>query len=197
MSKEGHAMGPSIGFLPGGNLWPLPKAMSKEDIENVLREYSHAARLCAQAGFDAIELHAGHGYLLSQFLCPMLNRRTDEYGGSTERRSRFPVEALQRVMESSLLPTIVKMNAEDGFSGGLVLKEAVHLARIFADAGAAGIVPSYGFTSLNGFAMLRGVVPYEKDGCQHELDRCTFDKAFWIGPRAQDRVHVDFFARAS
>jgi 2,4-dienoyl-CoA reductase-like NADH-dependent reductase (Old Yellow Enzyme family) len=96
-----------------------------------------------------VELHAGHGYLLSQFLSPWTNRRRDRYGGSLENRLRFPAEVVRRVRAAAGpdFPVLVKLNQRDGFPGGLELEEAVEVARGFQLAGASALVPSCGFTA--------------------------------------------------
>lgn len=157
-------MGPSLFWLPSKFAWP--RGMNLADLKAVKSEFVAAAKLCVDIGFDCIELHCGHGYLLSQFLTPLINRRIDAYGGSLEKRARFPCEILQEIREAlgQDVPVLVKMNADDGFPipGGLKLEESLQIAKLFAAAGADAIIPSYGYTSLNGFGMLRGNVPLEK-----------------------------------
>jgi 2,4-dienoyl-CoA reductase-like NADH-dependent reductase (Old Yellow Enzyme family) len=139
--------------------------MNATDLKTVKDQFCNAARLCLRAGFDCLELHCGHGYLLSQFLTPMINRRDDSYGGSTAKRAQFPCEILQGIRHDVGIdvPIVVKMNADDGLPfGGLRMEEALVIAKVFADAGADAIIPSYGYTSLNGFGMLRGNVPYDQ-----------------------------------
>lgn len=166
MSQSGTPMGPSHFWLP--TCFKLPRKLSLDAITELKRKYAAAARLCAAAGFDAIELHCGHGYLLSQFLTPLLNRRSDKYGGSVEARALFPTEVLLTIKEAAPgLPVLIKMNLEDGisqagFPKGLGLEDALVTARIFARAGADAIIPSFGYTALNGFGMLRGSVPVKE-----------------------------------
>ncbi len=120
-----------------------------------------AARQAREAGFDAVEIHAGHGYLLSQFLSPFTNRRRDGWGGALESRLRFPADVVRRVRDA-LGPdfaVLVKTNLSDGFKGGLELDDAVEVARAFEQAGASAIVPSGGFVSKTPLYMLRGDVP--------------------------------------
>lgn len=135
--------------------------MSEEDIEKKTDDFVRAARLARQAGFDAVEIHAGHGYLLSQFLSPWTNRRGDRYGGSLENRMRFPTEVVRRVRAEvgGTYPILVKMNQCDGMRGGLELDESIEVARSFEAAGAGALVPSCGFTAKTPFHMLRGGVP--------------------------------------
>ena len=158
-SPHSTPQGPSLFFLP--SKVSIPQVMTKKRIHEVREEYRVAAELCKRAGFECIELHCGHGYLLSQFLTPVINRRSDEFGGNAERRAEFPKLCLEACMESTL-PVVVKMNSEDGFPLGLNVEDAIVAAKVFLRTGAHAIVPSYGYTSLNGFGMLRGNVPYEK-----------------------------------
>jgi len=110
------------------------------------RPLGASRKLCLYRG---AELHAGHGYLLSQFLSPWTNRRRDRYGGSLENRLRFPAEVVRRVRAAvgPDFPVLVKLNQRDGFPGGLELDEAVEVARGFQRAGASALVPSCGFTA--------------------------------------------------
>lgn len=135
--------------------------MSAAQIEEKIADFARAARLAREAGFDALELHAGHGYLLSQFLSPWTNRRRDEYGGSLSNRLRFPLAVLRAVRQAAGAGTalLVKMNQEDGFSGGLTLDEALEAARAFEANGADALVPSCGFTARTPLYMMRGHVP--------------------------------------
>ena len=139
----------------------LCEAMSAGDIEAKIAAFARAASLAREAGFDAVEIHAGHGYLLSQFLSRWTNRRSDEFGGSLENRLRFPAAVLRRVRRAvgSSVPVLVKFNQRDGMRGGLELGEAVEAARRFEEEGAAALIPSGGFTAQTPFYMLRGRVP--------------------------------------
>jgi 2,4-dienoyl-CoA reductase-like NADH-dependent reductase (Old Yellow Enzyme family) len=166
MSSKGKPMGPSFFWLPSKPSWP--HVMTSADLNSVRQEFIEAAKLCVACGFDCIELHCGHGYLLSQFLCPLINRRWDEYGGSTKGRANFPISIIRCVREAigESMPIVVKMNTDDGFPFGLPfglhLDESLQIAKLFAAAGVDAIIPSFGFTSLNGFGMLRGNVPLDK-----------------------------------
>jgi 2,4-dienoyl-CoA reductase-like NADH-dependent reductase (Old Yellow Enzyme family) len=134
--------------------------MDLHDLEMMGQQFVDAAKIVVQAGGDAVELHMGHGYVLSQFLCPHTNRRADQYGGSLMNRLRFPVQVLRLVRKAIDLPIIVKFNLCDGFKGGLEVEDAVQCAMAFEAAGADALVPSVGFVSRNGFFMLRGDVPH-------------------------------------
>ncbi|MCJ7623779.1 MAG: NADH:flavin oxidoreductase [Anaerolineaceae bacterium] len=135
--------------------------MTIEQIYEKEEDFAQAALMAVQAGFNALEIHAGHGYLLSQFLSPWTNRRRDIYGGSLENRLRFPTAVIQRVREvvGPDFPVLVKMNQRDGMRGGLELDEAVEVARAFESAGASALVPSCGFTAKTPLYMMRGNVP--------------------------------------
>jgi 2,4-dienoyl-CoA reductase-like NADH-dependent reductase (Old Yellow Enzyme family) len=141
--------------------YSISRAMTEEDIKRVREDFGKAAGIAVRAGFDAIEIHAGHGYLLSQFLSPWTNHRKDRYGGTLENRLRFPTEVIKHVRETvgPGYPILVKMNCEDGFKGGLTIDEAVQAAKRFEAEGASALVPSCGFTARTSFYMMRGQVP--------------------------------------
>jgi 2,4-dienoyl-CoA reductase-like NADH-dependent reductase (Old Yellow Enzyme family) len=159
------------GYQPYGasrkfNLFRLsfPQVMTGDDINAVTDNFVSAARMAQRTGFDAVEIHSGHGYLLSQFLSPYTNRRKDIYGGSPENRIRFPAEVIRRVREAMGpdYPVLVKMNSTDGIKGGLEVEDAVAIARRFEAEGASALVPSCGFTSRTPLMMLRGNVPVKE-----------------------------------
>jgi 2,4-dienoyl-CoA reductase-like NADH-dependent reductase (Old Yellow Enzyme family) len=141
--------------------YSICREMNEIDIKRIEEDFKKAVRMAIRAGFDAVEIHAGHGYLLSQFLSPWTNHRKDEYGGSLENRLRFPVSVIKLVREEAGpgFPVIIKMNCEDGFKGGLSIDEAVVAAKKFEEAGASMLVPSCGFTARTAFYMMRGAVP--------------------------------------
>jgi 2,4-dienoyl-CoA reductase-like NADH-dependent reductase (Old Yellow Enzyme family) len=156
------------GYKPLGasrkfNLFRLsfPQVMTEHDINAVIEQFADAALMAKQAGFDAVELHSGHGYLLSQFLSPYTNKRQDLYGGSLENRLRFPATVIRRVREvmEPGFPILVKMNVTDGIKGGLEIEDAVEIARRYEAEGASALVPSCGFTAKTPLMMLRGNVP--------------------------------------
>jgi len=137
------------------------RQMTEGEIDDMTSAFGKAARMAKGAGFDAVEIHAGHGYLLSQFLSPWTNHRKDRYGGSLENRLRFPAAVIARVRQDvgPGFPILVKMNQRDGMKGGLELDEAVEVARRFESAGASALIPSCGFTSKTPLYMMRGNVP--------------------------------------
>lgn len=140
------------------------REMTESDIEEKIHDFAQAARLAKLAGFDAVEIHAGHGYLLSQFLSPWTNKRKDKFGGSLENRLRFPVAVIEAVRKAVGIdfPILVKMNQEDGMKSGLHLNEAVEVAKAFEKTGASALIPSAGFTSKVPFLMLRGNLPVKE-----------------------------------
>jgi 2,4-dienoyl-CoA reductase-like NADH-dependent reductase (Old Yellow Enzyme family) len=122
------------------------RAMNKEDIANLVSAFTQAALRAKQAGFDAIQIHAAHGYLFSQFLSPALNQRSDEYGGSLENRARFLIEAVRSIRKAigPAYPLLVKLNSEDFMEGGLTRDEAVQVAAMLEAASIDGIELSGG-----------------------------------------------------
>jgi 2,4-dienoyl-CoA reductase-like NADH-dependent reductase (Old Yellow Enzyme family) len=118
----------------------LPEAMSPARLEETTAAYVAAARRAQQAGFDVVELHGAHGYLISQFLSPMENTRTDAYGGSLENRARFGLEILRRIRaEVPGLPVIFRIGVEDFFDGGITHEEGIEVGRWAARDGAAAV----------------------------------------------------------
>jgi 2,4-dienoyl-CoA reductase-like NADH-dependent reductase (Old Yellow Enzyme family) len=140
------------------------REMSADDVKEKVQDFVNAAVLSRESGFDAVEIHSGHGYLLSQFLSPWTNKRKDEYGGSLENRLRFPVIVIEEVRKAlgSDFPILVKMNQRDGMPEGISLADATVIARAYEDAGASALVPSAGFTSRVPFLMLRGNLPVKE-----------------------------------
>lgn len=142
-------MAPSaVAYKPG---MQLPREMTRADMERVREEFVRAAELGLEAGFDMLELHCAHGYLLSSFITPLQNRRTDEYGGPLENRLRYPLEvfASMRDVWPAGLPMSVRISATDWVEGGIGGNEAVEVARAFHAAGADIIHVSTGQTSAD------------------------------------------------
>ncbi|HEU4698587.1 MAG TPA: bifunctional salicylyl-CoA 5-hydroxylase/oxidoreductase [Gemmatimonadales bacterium] len=126
-----------------------PRAMTRADMERVCGEFVRATRLGLEAGFDMLELHCAHGYLLSSFITPLSNHRTDEYGGSLENRLRWPLEVFRamRACWPAAKPMSVRISATDWVAGGVDGPEAVRIAQAFHAAGADIIHVSAGQTS--------------------------------------------------
>ncbi len=123
-------------YLDGVSQWS--RAMTRADMDRVRDDFVRATRFAAEAGFDWLELHCAHGYLLSSFISPLVNRRTDTYGGSLENRTRFPLEvfAAMRAAWPEALPMSVRISAHDWVEGGTTPDDAVAIARSFKAAGA-------------------------------------------------------------
>ncbi|MDH3902060.1 MAG: NADH:flavin oxidoreductase [Xanthomonadales bacterium] len=138
--------------------------MTEADIGEKVQDFVNAAVLAKESGFDAVEIHSGHGYLLSQFLSPWTNKRKDGFGGNLENRMRFPVMVIEAVRRSlgRDYPILVKMNQTDGMPGGITLTDAVVIAKAYEKAGASALIPSAGFTSKVPFLMLRGNLPVKE-----------------------------------
>lgn len=158
-------LGPSFvlnayGFMNG---IPFGGAMNAKELDEVVADYASAAAFMKRAGFDAAEIHMGHGYLLSQFISPATNRRTDDYGGSLRNRMRLPLRILESVRKAvgDDFPLLAKINLSDGFKGGLGLDEAVEVARMLEQGGINCIVMSGGFTSRSPMYLFRGGNPLQ------------------------------------
>ncbi len=121
-------------FLPD---WPVPKEMDRADMDVVRDAFVNATKRAAEAGFDMIELHLAHGYLLNQFLSPVTNHRADEYGGSLENRMRYPLEVVTAVRGAwpDDRPLAVRISAVDWVEGGQTAEESVAIARALQAAG--------------------------------------------------------------
>jgi anthraniloyl-CoA monooxygenase len=148
--------------LPAGN-WPLlsasavpygeqnqvPKAMTRADMDALRDAFVESTKRAAAAGFDWLELHCAHGYLLSAFICPLTNQRSDEYGGSLENRCRFPLEVFEamRAAWPAERPMSVRISAHDWAPGGNTPDDAVTIARLFKAAGCDVIDVSSGQTT--------------------------------------------------
>ena len=149
----GETLGEALGEAPGEKNWPLisaspqqyldgvsawSRAMSRDDMQRVRDDFVAATRRAAEAGFDWLELHCAHGYLLSSFISPLTNQRTDEWGGSLENRLRYPLEVFAAVRAAwpERLPMSVRISAHDWVEGGITPDDAVEIARAFKAAGA-------------------------------------------------------------
>jgi len=162
LTKVG-AIGPSAAVGRSGE---AGRAMTEEEVEAAIEAFVDAARRARDAGYDGVQLHAAHGYLLSQFLSPHFNRRTDQYGGSTENRARIVLSILERIRESlgDAFPVLIKMNSEDFLEGGLRVEEMLQIAAMLAEAGIAGIEMSGGTIDPAGYQIpVRKKTPTTED----------------------------------
>lgn len=154
-----------IGASTGFNLYSptIVRGMSRKEIAEVAKDFGRAVKTAREAGFDAVEIHAGHGYLISQFLSPYTNRRRDEYGGSLDNRMRFMRECMNEVMTAagSDMAVIVKTNMYDGFKGGIEIPEALTIAKELEKCGAHALVLSAGFVSRAPMVVMRGAMPLQ------------------------------------
>lgn len=145
----------------------LHRQMIGEEIEDIIAHFAKAAVRGVEAGFDAIQLHGAHGYLMSQFLSPRFNRRTDQWGGSAENRRRFHLEVIRKVRQTigADFPLMVKFGVEDDKARGLTLSESVETAQQMVGNGIDAIEIS------TGSGVLTTVIPVMRKG---ELERAYF-----------------------
>ena len=159
-SKRNPSLAPSTRFSAPAK--GLVRGATRAQLDEVVADFERAAEVAIEAGFDALEVHVGHNYLLSSFLSPNLNRRRDELGGSIENRSRFPrrvVEAVRDVADGRVA-VLAKLNMADGVERGLWLEESLEFAKLFeADGTLDAIELTGGSSLLNGMYYFRGDVP--------------------------------------
>ncbi|UYL07318.1 NADH:flavin oxidoreductase/NADH oxidase [Bdellovibrio sp. SKB1291214] len=125
-----ETVGPSP--LPFAEGWPTPRELTIPEIKQLVTDYVHSTRLAEKAGFQVIELHMAHGYLMHEFLSPISNQRTDQYGGSLENRMRFPLEVAAEVRKAwpAELPLFVRISATDWLdNGGWDLEQSISFAK--------------------------------------------------------------------
>ena len=139
----------------------FPRSMDKDDIRSIVQSFGKAVHLSRESGFDAIEVHAGHGYLISQFLSPYTNRRKDSFGGSLENRTRFMMMIMEEVKKAAGndMAILAKTNTRDGFKGGIELDECIEVAKMLEQSGSDALVLSGGFVSKTPMYILRGAMP--------------------------------------
>lgn len=151
------------GASSGFNLYSptFVHGMNHKEIDEVVVAYGKAVELATEAGFDAVEIHAGHGYLISQFLSPYTNHRKDEYGGSLDNRMRFMRRCMEAVVKAGKgkVAIFVKMNTRDGFKGGMEVEDSITVAKELQKCGADALVLSGGFVSRAPMYVMRGQFP--------------------------------------
>ena len=190
---------PAKGLVPGATL---------ADLDRVRSDFARAARNAIEAGFDAVEVHLGHGYLLSSFLSPRLNKRRDDYGGDLTARARFPREVLRAVRDAvgDAIAVTTKLNMSDGVDGGLWVDESVEIARMLQADGTVDAIELTGGSSLeNAMYFFRGDVPlaemlqtqprYVRPGMRLIAPRLfpsyPFEEAFFLPFARQFRAALD------
>ena len=156
---RGRPMSPSVRLnLYGPN---LARPMGRKEIEAIAGAFGRAVHFSREAGFDAVEVHAGHGYLISQFLSPFTNRRKDEFGGTLENRARFMMMVMGEVKKAAGndIAVLVKTNTRDGFRGGMETEECIEVAKMLERSGADALILSGGFVSKAPMYVMRGRMP--------------------------------------
>ena len=179
-----------VGATGGFNIYSptFVRQLRPKEIEALADDFGRAVNLARTAGFDCVEIHAGHGYLISQFLSPYTNHRHDEYGGSLDNRMRFMRMVIRKVMEAARddIAVLVKMNMHDGFRRGMQREECLEVARELERLGVHGIVLSAGFVSKAPMEVMRGAMPLKT--LAHYMDLKHF---WWLGHGARRRPAVD------
>ena len=163
-SNRAPSLAPSRRLSPTGE---VTRAASERDIVRITDDYRRGAALAVEAGFDCLEIHLGHNYLLSAFLSPRLNRRADQWGGSLANRARFPlgvVDAVRGAVGDKVAVT-AKLNMADGVAGGFWLDESIEFARMLQSSGALDALELTGGSSLsNPMYLFRGEAPRPEFG---------------------------------
>jgi 2,4-dienoyl-CoA reductase-like NADH-dependent reductase (Old Yellow Enzyme family) len=151
--------------MPSPLSMQMVRSASEADLTRVVRQYVEGVRIAVRAGFDSLELHLGHNYLLSSFLSPNLNRRADRYGGSLENRARFPRTVVNAVREAvgDQVAVTAKLSMSDGVRGGFQVDESIEFARMLeADGALDALQLSAGSSLTNPMYLFRGDVPLKE-----------------------------------
>lgn len=166
-----------VGASGGFNLYSptFVRKLRKDEIYALVQDFGKAVNLAREAGFDCVEIHAGHGYLISQFLSPYTNRRHDEFGGSLENRMRFMQLVIAEVMKQAKddMGVVVKVNMHDGFRSGMQQEECIKVAQELERLGVHALVLTAGFVSKAPMEVMRGAMPLKT--LRHYMDM----KKFW------------------
>lgn len=178
-----------VGACTGFNLYSptLVRGLRKEELPVLAKQFGNAVNLAREAGFDSVEIHCGHGYLIDQFLNTYFNHRKDEYGGSLENRMRFMTMCIEEVMKAAKddMAVIVKMNMRDGLKHpGTTIDESIQIAKRLQDLGVHAIVLSGGLVSATPMYVMRGEMPIKT--MTHYMDK------WWLkyGVRACGKMMV-------
>jgi 2,4-dienoyl-CoA reductase-like NADH-dependent reductase (Old Yellow Enzyme family) len=160
----GTPLAPSAVFDPVSKV--MPREMTGGEVHGLIQDFVRAAGRAKEAGFDGVQLHGAHGYMLSAFLSPHTNRRQDEWGGSTEKRARVAVEILHGIKRlcGPRYPVIIKLNSSDFLADGLEVEESVALSRILEKEGLDGIEVSGGTSEAGKGSMWPGLRTEDEEG---------------------------------
>ncbi len=186
LERSRRPLGPSRGMNRLGATvgMPIAGAMGLAEIEALVASFGAAGRLLRDAGFDAAEIHFGHGYALHQFISPKTNRRSDRYGGSLANRMRLPLRALDAFRDGagSGIAVVGKISMADGVRGGVDWEEGVRVAEHLDAAGIDGLVTSAGTSSGNPMLMFRGA-SIAHGMLEHEPNPVTRLALRWLGAK--------------
>ena len=178
-----------VGACSGFNIYSptIVRGLKVSELDALVENFGHAVDLAREAGFDCVEIHAGHGYLISQFLSPYTNHRHDEYGGSLQNRMRLMQRVIRCVLEhaGNDMGVVVKMNMHDGFRGGMQRAECLEVARELERLGVHAIVLSAGFVSKAPMEVMRGSMPIRTFA--HYMD---FKHFWWLKAMLHLAGHV-------
>lgn len=163
-----------VGASTGFNLYSstLVRGLRREELKPLARKFGDAVRLARDAGFDEVEIHCGHGYLIDQFLNPYFNHRNDEFGGSLENRMRFMTMCVEEVMKAAKddMAVVCKMNMRDGLKSGITLEDhSIPVARRLQSLGVHALVLSGGLVSATPMYVMRGELPLQT--MTHYMDK--------------------------
>lgn len=163
-----------VGACTGFNLYSptLVRGLRADELPPLAKKFGDAVNLAREAGFDSVEIHCGHGYLIDQFLNPYFNHRKDEYGGSLENRMRFMTMCIEEVMKAAKddMAVVVKMNMRDGLKNpGTKFEESIEIARHLQSLGVHAIVLSGGLVSATPMYVMRGEMPIKT--MTHYMDK--------------------------
>lgn len=181
---------------PGTRFNTSPREMTEEEINATIDAFGEAAKRGKKAGFDAVQLHATHGYLLAQFLSPHTNRRTDDWGGNLEKRTKFIEKVYSRVRKAvgDDYPVLIKLSVEEGLENGITLNDAGNVAATLSKNGIDAIEISGGTIADTAFTMCRGDIPIDMitknadpatkaqmEGFLYSMkDMVKYEEAYWL-----------------
>jgi 2,4-dienoyl-CoA reductase-like NADH-dependent reductase (Old Yellow Enzyme family) len=170
-----------VGASAGFNLYSptFVRKLKTQQINELVKDFGNAVQLARQAGFDAVEIHAGHGYLISQFLSPYTNKRRDKFGGSLDKRMLFMKMVIEEVLRvaGNDMAVIVKVNMYDGFKSGMQIDDCIKTAQTLEKMGVHALVLSAGFVSKSPMTVMHGAMPYKTLAYYMDMKRYWWLKA--------------------